>query len=159
MNASVAGRYTSNTTTARWLVTGFIAGALAVLIFHQGAFAMLHSMGITPRAPYAMQATPPFGIPQVWSLAFWGGVWGVILALALHRLDGPALVFAAIVFGAILPTLVAWFVVAPLKGQPMAGGFKAAAMATGLIVNAAWGLGTGVILLLFGRSHVSRLRY
>lgn len=158
MNASVAGRYTSNTTTARWLVTGFVAGALAVLIFHQGAFAMLHAMGITPRAPYPMQATPPFGIPQIWSLAFWGGVWGVLLAIALHRLDGPPLVFAAILFGAVLPTLVAWFVVAPLKGQPMAGGFKAAAMATGLIVNAAWGLGTGAILLLFGRSHVPRAR-
>lgn len=156
MNASVAGRYTSNTTTTRWLLTGFVAGALAVLIFHQGALAMLHAMGVTPRGAYPMQATPPFGIPQVWSLAFWGGVWGVILALALHRLDGPPLVFAAILFGAILPTLVAWFVVAPLKGQPMAGGFKPAAMATALIINAAWGLGTGAILLLFGRSHLPR---
>jgi hypothetical protein len=156
MNASVAGRYTSNTTTVRWILTGFVAGALAVLVFHQGAFAMLHAMGFTPRAPYSMQATPPLGIPQLWSIAFWGGVWGVLLAIALHRLDGPALVFASIAFGAILPTLVAWFVVAPLKGQPMAGGFAPAAMATGLIVNAAWGLGTGVILLLFGRSHVPR---
>ena len=159
MTATVDGRYTSTTTTARWLLTGFVAGAIAVLVFHQGALAMLHAMGITQRGPYPMQAVAPFGIPQVWSLAFWGGVWGVILAIALHRLDGPALVFASIVFGAILPTLVAWFVVAPLKGQPMAAGFAPAAMMTGVIVNAAWGLGTGALLLLFGRAHVPRPTY
>jgi hypothetical protein len=159
MNASVSGRYTSDTTTTRWLLTGFVAGALAVLLFHQGALAMLHMMGVTPRTAYPMQATGPLGIPQVWSLAFWGAVWGVLLAVALHRLDGPALVFASIVFGAIAPTLVAWFVVAPLKGQPMAAGFAPAAMLTGVIVNAAWGLGTGALLLLFGRSHVPRHSY
>jgi len=156
MNASVQSRYTSETTTTRWLVTGFIAGAVAVLVFHQGALAMLHAVGLTPRAAFPMQPTGPFGIPQVASLAFWGGVWGVIAALALHRLDGPPLVFASIAFGAIFPTLVAWFVVAPLKGQPMAGGFAEATMATALLVNAAWGLGTGAILLLFGRAHVPR---
>lgn len=155
MNATY-GPYRSSTTMSRWLLTGFVAGALAVLVFHQGALAMLHAMGITDRGAYPMQATAPFGIPQIWSLASWGAVWGVILALVLQRMDGPPLVFAAIVFGAIVPTLVAWFVVAPLKGQPMAGGFKAAAMATALIVNAAWGLGTGALLLLFGRSHAPR---
>jgi hypothetical protein len=158
MNASYYGPYSSTTTTSRWLLTGFVAGAIAVLVFHQGAFAMLHAMGVTPRTPYSMQATAPFGIPQIWSTTFWGGVWGLLLALALHRLDGPRLVFASIAFGAIVPTLVAWFVVAPLKGQPMAGGFAGAAMATGIIVNAAWGLGTGTLLLLFGRSHVPRMR-
>jgi hypothetical protein len=159
MNASLHDRYTGDTTTTRWLVTGFIAGALGVLVFHQGVLAMLHSIGLTARAAYPMQPTAPLGIPQLWSLSFWGGVWGVILALALHRLDGPRLVFASIAFGAIFPTLVAWFVVAPLRGQPMAGGFAAAAMATALLVNAAWGLGTGAILLLFGRAHVPRYSY
>jgi hypothetical protein len=103
-----------------------------------------------------MQSTAPFGIPQIWSLAFWGAVWGLVLAFVTRRLDGPPLVFAAIGFGAVVPTIVAWFVVAPLKGQPMAAGFDEAAMATGILVNAAWGLGTGALLLLFGRSHVPR---
>lgn len=154
MNATVQSRYINETTTTRWLVTGFAAGVIGVLVFHQGTLAMLHSIGLTPRAAFPMQATSPLGIPQVFSLASWGGVWGVVLAMLLHRLDGPRLVFASIAFGALFPTLVAWFVVAPLKGQPMAGGFAAAAMATALLVNAAWGLGTGAILLLFGRSHV-----
>ena len=142
---------------ARLLLVGFIAGAVAVLVFHQGAYAMLHAMGFTPRAPYSMQATAPFGIPQVWSLTFWGGVWGIVLAAALARLDGPALIAAAIAFGAIAPTLVVWFVISPLKGQPVLAGGNLHAIATGLLVNGAWGLGTGVGLLLFGHSH-SRAR-
>ena len=93
----------------RWLAAGFIFGALAVLVFHQGAFALLHSIGLTPRAPYAMQAAAPFGIPQIWSTTLWGGVWGVLLAAAVHQLDGARLVFAATLFGLILPTLAAWF--------------------------------------------------
>jgi len=150
--------YPRVTDLTRWLVVGFIAGAVAVLIFHQGALAMLHSLGFAERAPYSMQATAPFGIPQVWSLACWGGVWGLILAAALRRWDGPALVANATLFGAIVPTLVAWFVVAPLKHQPMAAGFVLSAMAVGVIVNAAWGLGTGIGLNLFGRAHLRAVR-
>jgi len=137
----------------RLLVVGFIAGAIAVLVFHQGAYAILHSLGFTPRAPYSMQATAPWGIPQVWSLTFWGGVWGIALAATFGRLDGPPLVAWATLFGAIAPTLVVWFVLAPFKGQPVMAGADVHAMATGLIVNAAWGLGTGIGLLLFGHPH------
>ena len=61
------------------------------------------------------------------------------------------LVIASAIFGAIFPTLVAWFLVAPLKGQPMAAGFVPAVMLIGPIVNGAWGLGTGIGLALFGR--------
>lgn len=139
----------------RWLIVAFLSGAVSVLIFHQGALALLHSLGLTQSAPYPMKATAPFGIPLVWSLAFWGGVWGVILAAALVRVRGGAFIVAATIFGAILPTLVAWFVVAPLKGAPMAAGFVPHAMLVGPIVNAAWGLGTGIGLVVFGESHAS----
>jgi hypothetical protein len=144
--------------TPRWLLIGFLSGAVAVLLFHQGAFALLHSTGLTQGAAYSMNATAPFGLPQLWSLAFWGGVWGVVLAASLVRTQGAALVAAAVVFGAVFPTLVAWFVVAPLKGEPVAGGFAPAAMLIGPIVNAAWGLGTGIGLALFGRSKTAYQR-
>jgi hypothetical protein len=127
-----------------------------VLIFHQGAFALLHALALTPRAPYPMTATAPFGIPAIWSLAFWGGVWGVLLAATLARVRGGAFIVWAAVFGAIAPTLVAWLLVAPLKGQPMAAGFAPMAMAIGPIVNAAWGLGTAVGLALFGERQPPR---
>jgi hypothetical protein len=151
----VLHHYEDRSGVGRWLLVGFVAGAASVLLFHQGAFALLHAFGATPRLPYSTQPTVPLGLPQIWSITFWGGVWGVLLAATLARLERGRLVLAALVFGAILPTLVAWFVVAPLKGQPMAGGFVPMAMATALIVNGAWGLGTGIGLALFGRSHRS----
>jgi hypothetical protein len=135
----------------RWLIAGFISGALSVLLFHQGAAVLLHALALTPRAPYSIEPTAPFGIPQLWSLAFWGGVWGVLLAATLARIHGPAFIVGAAVFGAVLPTLVAWFVVAPLKGQAVAAGFAPLAMLIGPIVNGAWGLGTAIGLALFGR--------
>jgi hypothetical protein len=135
----------------RWIIVGFVTGALAVLVCHQTIAMLLYSMGITERTPYAMQATRPLGVPQLWSLAFWGGLWGVALAAALRRLDGAELVIVATLFGAILPTLVAWTVVASLKGQPLFAGGVPKAMAVGLLVNAAWGLGTGTGLAVFGR--------
>jgi len=135
----------------RWLLVGFLSGAVSVLLFHQVIAALLHAIGITPRLPYSMQPTQPLGIGQVWSLAFWGGVWGVALAAALHRLADSTLVIAATIFGALLPSLVAWTVVAALKGQPLFAGGAPKGLAVGLLVNAAWGLGTGAGLVLFGR--------
>lgn len=136
------------TELGRWLLVGFVSGAISVLIFHQGVLAVLYALDLVAHAPYSMEPTRPWGIPQLWSLAFWGGVWGVILAASLVRLERGALILAAVMFGAIVPTLVAWLVVAPLKGQPIAAGFVPMAMAVGPIVNAAWGLGTGIGLAL-----------
>jgi hypothetical protein len=140
----------------RWIIVGFLAGALSVLVCHQTIAMLLYSIGITERMPYSVQATRPLGVAQLWSLMFWGAVWGAALAAALRKLDGAALVIAATVFGAILPTLVAWTVVASLKGQPLFAGGVPKAMAVGLLVNAAWGLGTGTGLAVFGRPLKTR---
>ena len=128
---------------------GFVAGALGVLIFHQGMLAILHVTGVTPGLPYNTTATPPLGVPQVLSAAFWGGVWGIVLVFLFWPGRGTRRDWlAALAFGAVLPTLVAWFVVAPLKHRPLAGGGVPAAMLTGILVNAAWGIGTMAILML-----------
>jgi hypothetical protein len=149
-------QYGARTQLPRWLVVGFISGAASVLVFHQGAAALLYALELTTRAPYSGQPTSPFGVPQIWSIAFWGAIWGAVLAATLARLEGARLLAAALVFGAVLPTLVAWFVVAPLKGQPMAAGFAPMAMMIGPTVNGAWGLGTGIGLALFGRARAHR---
>ncbi len=52
----------------------------------------------------------------------------------------------AVIFGALAPTLVAWLVVAPLKGLPFGNGWHAAGIATALLVNGAWGFGTGLFM-------------
>ena len=137
----------------RWIVVGFLSGAVSVLLCHQVIAALLHAIGITPRVPYSMQPTRPLGVALLWSLVFWGGVWGVVLAASLRSLADSALVITATIFGALFPTLVAWTLVASMKGQPLFAGGAPKAMMVGLLVNAAWGLGTGTGLALFGRQR------
>lgn len=137
----------------------FVSGFLATLLFHQPVLWVLNLAGITDRGPYAMDATRPFAVPAVISLAFWGGVWGIILWLLIRRWKGAKYWLGAILFGAIAPTLVAGLVVAPLKGQPLAGGGDPSVLLMGLTVNAAWGLGTAVFLwLLIDRKTASEAR-
>lgn len=128
----------------RW----FVAGALAVPLCHQIALMALNAIGFIDRAPFSMEATKPFGIPSVISLSFWGGVWGILLALAVGRMRGARFWIVALVFGAVAPTLVAGLIVAPLKGMAIGGNPKL--LVTGLVVNAAWGLGTAALARLMG---------
>jgi len=51
-----------------------------------------------------------------------------------------------------------WIVVAALKGLPLFAGGAPKALAVGLLVNAAWGLGTGTGLALFGRRGRLKMR-
>lgn len=129
-------------------VHAFIAGFLAVLVFHQGMFTVLHIAGLIPAMPFPNRPTAPFGVPEIWSLAFWGGVWGLVMAFLVlrHVPEGAAYWIGALLFGAIVLTLVAWFVVFPLKGQPVAGGFAPAALIAGPLLNGAWGIGTALFL-------------
>jgi hypothetical protein len=143
-------RYSFTPATA---VAGFVAGFIAVLVFHQIAALILYLVGLSPAAPYSLRPLPPFGVPQVLSQSFWGGVWGIVLAYVLPRRprQAPAWLFG-LVFGALALTLVAWFVVAPLKHLPVAAGGHPLGMLRGLIVNGAWGIGTVLLLVAFGRA-------
>ena len=145
---------TQNAAVSRFALA-FLAGFLAVLLFHQSLLALLHAVNFVPRAPYSTAPTQPFGIPQIWSLAFWGGVWGLVFAVIAPRFrQDKNYWLTAVLFGAIAPTLVAWFVVAPLKDQPIAGGWKPATMLTGFLLNGAWGVGTAWLLSLFSKRRV-----
>ncbi len=136
-------------------VLAFVAGFIAVLVFHQGLLALLHAINFVPRAPYQTTPTPPFGIPQFLSSAFWGGIWGLVWAtITLRWQVNRNYWLTALLFGTLAPTLVAWFIVAPLKGLPIAGGWKPAIMITGLLVNSAWGIGTALLFSWFGRKQV-----
>ena len=132
---------------ARRIVLAFVAGFIATLVFHQIALAILHAAHFTDRGAWAMKPVPPFGVPQVISLAFWGGVWGIVMVLMLAKTR--MFLLASTLFGAILPTLVAGLVVAPLKHQPVPHSGKMIAL--GLIVNAAWGFGTALLYRLMAR--------
>lgn len=143
--------------SCRRLLFGFIAGFLATLTFHQLTLALLWSIKLAPFAPFAMAATSPFGIPAVFSLAFWGGLWGILFAWIDSCFPSrSAYWLTAFLFGAIFPSLVALLVVLPLKGRPLGGGWHPPLLITAFLINGAWGLGTGLILkLLSGRAAPS----
>jgi hypothetical protein len=140
----------------RNVVTSFAAGFLATLGFHQPVLWALNAAGIVNRAPYAMDPTKPFGVPAVISLAFWGGVWGIALWLVLRgRATRASYWLTALLFGAVAPTLVAGFVVAPLKGQAVPADQRVKMLTIGLLVNAAWGIGTALLIAVFNRRRVA----
>lgn len=138
------------------LVQSFVAGFASTLVFHQSGLGLLHLFGMTLATPWHFDPVPPFEMPAVISLAFWGGVWGNVLFL-LHlrppfvRIRGIAFWVAAIIFGAVFPSLVGWFVVGPLKGLPLPMGFRVPAMLVSPIVNGLWGFGTVFFLHVLTR--------
>lgn len=132
------------------LFLGFIAGALATLVFHQSVWFALNAAGIIPadRPAWPLDAVPPLDVPSVVSKAFWGGLWGAGLALFLARIEGAGYWIAWIVVGAVAPSLVAMYVVPVIKGLPPAEFWPRAGVAA--TVNGAWGLGTAFFLRIFG---------
>jgi hypothetical protein len=140
------------------LLFGFIAGFLATLIFHQLTLAVLWGTGMASSAPFSMATTHPFGVPAVFSLAFWGGIWGIVFMLVDGSFPrGVGYWLIAFLFGAILPSAVALLMVLPLKGRPMGGGWRPPLLVTAFLVNGLWGIGTGVFLK-FLRDWLSRSR-
>lgn len=127
----------------RWILVGAASGAVSVLVFQQSALALLRLLGFAD-------------MPMPWPLVVWGALWGTLLAAALGRLEGKRLIVGGALFGAVLPTLVALLFAAPLRGQPVVTGVVPLAILAAAFVNAAWGLGTGVGLTLFGRPRVDR---
>ena len=128
-------------------IYGFIAGFLATLTVHQFALFLLREAAIAPFAPYNMAATRPWGIPAVFSLALWGGVWGILFAFLQEEFPRDTSYWVtAFGFGAVFPSLVALFIVAPMKGHPIAGGWRWQLLLTAFLINGVWGLGTGAIV-------------
>ena len=75
----------------------------------------------------------------------------MILAVLLRSLRLPDLMFG-FVFGALALTLVAFTVVAALKGLPSFAGGNKQIWWRALLLNGAWGWGTALLLRPFRRS-------
>ncbi|NOG69308.1 hypothetical protein [Roseicella sp. DB1501] len=137
----------------RIILAGFVAGFLAVPIFHQGTAFLLYHVGNDIPAvvaalgrtapPFNMAPTRPLGVPTILSQSFWGGVWGGVLALLLTWARVRAILFST-VFGALALTAVAVSLVPWLKGLPL---WKGAIPWRGLLYNGAWGFGAALMLI------------
>ena len=133
-------------------VKAFVAGFVSTLLFHQGLLQLLYVGGAFPRAAWSLAPVPPLGVPAVISLAFWGGLWGVVLWLIVRKHVGARRWGWAALWGALLPSAVALFLVMPLKGMQVAGGFDPKLIVGALLLNAVWGLGVVLLMRLTGHS-------
>ena len=130
-------------------VLGFIAAAISVLTFHQAMWGLLHLLnlpGLGMPPPYPMGPVPPWGVPRIIDLAFWGGLYGIVFAIALPYLPRPCWL-DGLVLG-VIAALVGLFVVAAIKGTPIGGGWQLTAWIRSLLINGFWGIGVGLILPL-----------
>jgi hypothetical protein len=134
-----------------FLLLGFAAGFISVLVFHQGVIWLLHAAGALPNPPFPLRPVGPLGVPQVYSLAFWGGVWGVVVAAILWARPGWHPVLVGLLVGGIACVLVGYTLVAWLRGQPPMGGWDPNRWWRSVVINGGFGLGTGLLLLPFRR--------
>ncbi|MGH7155871.1 MAG: hypothetical protein ACREF3_18240 [Acetobacteraceae bacterium] len=126
------------------IIPGFIAGAVSVLTFHQGIIGTFHVLRLISFAPFPSGLMGPLHVPFVFDLAFWGGCWGALFGLVAPRLPGSRL--AQGVGLGLIAAATSWFVVAPLKGAPVADGGHVHALVMSAIINGFWGIGVVLIL-------------
>ena len=130
----------------RTVVVGFLAGSLSVLIFHQLGFLIANELGLLKASIYSWRPVPPWGVPSIVSSAFWGGLWGIAGACLMPRLPRPfAGAWGWILFAGVIVTLVNWFIVLPIKGAPMGGGFRMPGVVVVPVVYMFWGFGMWLI--------------
>lgn len=142
-------------TTINRAWVGFLAAALSVLTFHQLMLGLLHVLAIpgleVPATPYRFVPVPPFGVPLLLNICFWGGLYGLVFGLVQPKLAGKPMWLMGLCFG-FAAVLVGYFVVAPIKGLPIGGGWVINNWIRSILINGSFGVGLGLIYpLLAGR--------
>jgi hypothetical protein len=142
------------------LLLGFLCGALAVIVFHQGTIFLLHhqfgllkALGVPDAfrpggAGFTIRPVAPLGLPQVVSTAFWGGLWGIVLAWLIRYARMPDLL-TGFLLGAVACTVVGFTVFAAYRGQPMWAGGNLLTWLRAMLVNGAWGWGAAFLMRPF----------
>jgi hypothetical protein len=133
-----------NNTLMRTLACGFIAGAVGFVVFHQGGFFLAKQIGLSSGTQWSMAATKPWGVPQLVSFLFWTGLWGALASLVVPHTKLPPWLGWTL-FAAIVVVGVNWFIVLPIKGAPVGGGFRMPGPIVSPVVHGIWGLGMWLI--------------
>jgi hypothetical protein len=152
----------------RNIALGFVAGALAVLIFHQGMYYLMatSAMGVkgapwrTDPVPFMRElfdllGYPPFRIPRLASQMIWGGLWGALFGLIADRVSAGPTWLKGLLFGMAGPLLLgSWLILPLIQGEQIFGGYELVRMRTGFLLNGlAFGLGLGIIYGLLPRGR------
>ena len=155
---------------------GFIAGALAVLLAHQPIILGLKAAGMLPAASLAYNMLPlgnappalsnllkGFGLPGwpvLFNQMFWGGLLGSIFGLIHGKIPGGIMLIKGLIFGLLVLVLSNWILLPFIKGQlfgfpnlPYFANFAPDRMLVGGIIQAGFGMATGLLYGLFRRSE------
>jgi hypothetical protein len=144
-NISLDNLHAPRALTAASLALGFVAGIISVLVFHQGLVWLLYMAGQLPAGPYGVRPIPPFGVPQIVNQCFWGGLWGMVIAILVRRLRVPDLLFG-FAFGAVALSLTNWVVLPAIKGGAYFAGGDPRRMAITVAITGTFGWGVALIL-------------
>jgi hypothetical protein len=96
--------------------------------------------------PFPIDPVPPFGVPRLLSLCFWGGVWGALFGV-VWRGRRDSMWWAGIILG-FCAALTGLFIVAAIKGLPIGGNWQVGNWVKSLTINGTWGLGVGLLLMV-----------
>jgi hypothetical protein len=124
----------------RGIAVGWIAGAVSALTFHAFAWWVFYLIGMQAIPPYPM-AGNMIGVPIVISLAFWAGVWGIVMVLVAPRIAQPFWMVCLIV--SVAASLVQIFVVPTLRGGTI--NWSVIAWLRAIVINGVWGIGVAIL--------------
>jgi hypothetical protein len=132
------------------LLVGFAAGAFSHILFQGGLGMLLYLTGLIPHLIWSLEPVPPLGVPTTLNNMFWDGLWGIVYAVAEPRLTARlGRRCGGLAFG-LAPLLVYWFIVLPLKGSGVGGGFQADKAAIQLAFDLLFGFGIAVLYGIYG---------
>jgi len=120
-------------------------------MFHQTTMQVFFWLGWAQQAAFRTAQVPPFNVPLVVSITFWGAVYGGLFGLALPWAWAP--LWLKCIAAGLCAMLLSWFVFLPLMGHSAAFGWKVWPMLRSVIAYQMWGLGLRLVLpLLLPRS-------
>jgi hypothetical protein len=133
--------------TTQRIVIGFIAAVLSVIVFHQGMILLLRETGLFGFPPtaavWSLAGNPrAFGLPALVNQCFWGGLYGAAFGYLVPRVRIGTLPLALLTGAAT--TLVGFFIIATIRGTPIAGGWQLMAWLRGLSIGLSFGFGLWV---------------
>jgi hypothetical protein len=139
--------------TGRRALLGFIAGALAVLVFHQGMVLILHLMKQTPNFPWSTATLRggPIPVPVIVNQMFWGGAWGIGFAALGHLIPVAHNILRGVVYGLLGPALLGNGLIMPFfRKTAYLWGFDPTRILISCLIAGAFGAGVVLFYRLLG---------